>query len=79
MTQRAASSTSASASFSRGLRLALSKREAAAALGCSVNHFERHVQPSLRVVYSGRRRLFPVRELEAWLEREAIRPFGERR
>lgn len=54
-------------------RLALSKAEAAEALGVSVDHFERHVQPHLRVVYSGRRRLFPVRELEGWLDREAQR------
>jgi excisionase family DNA binding protein len=78
MTQRPTSPGSKSASVGSGLRLALSRREAAAALGCSLNHFERHVQPELRVVYSGRRRLFPVRELEAWLERNAIAPLGDR-
>jgi excisionase family DNA binding protein len=54
-------------------RLALSKAEAAASLGISVDHFERHVQPELRIVYRGRRRLIPVRELEKWLEQEASR------
>ena len=55
------------------LRLALSKAEAAEALGVSVDFFEEHIQPDLKVVYRGRRRLIPVRELEAWLERSATR------
>lgn len=54
-------------------RLALSKAEAAASIGLSVDSFERHVLPGLKVVYCGRRRLIPVRELERWLEREAVR------
>lgn len=54
-----------------GVKLAVSKKEAAGALGVSVRHFERHVQDALPVVYSGRRRLYPVRDLEAWLERRA--------
>jgi hypothetical protein len=54
-------------------RLAYSKREAAEALGLSVDSFERHVQPQLKVVYVGRRRLFPVRELERWLSENAAR------
>jgi len=52
-------------------RLALSKPEAAAALGMSLNSFERHVQPELRVIRRGKLRLFPVRELERWLEANA--------
>lgn len=55
------------------LRLTLSKTEAAAALGLSVRFFEQQVQPELRVVRRGRRRLIPVRELERWIEREAAR------
>jgi hypothetical protein len=50
------------------LRLALSRREAAAALGMSLSHFQRHVQPHVRCVYSGQLRLYPVKELERWLE-----------
>jgi hypothetical protein len=42
------------------------------ALGVSRDHFERHVLGSLRVIYSGRRRLIPLRELERWVEREAV-------
>lgn len=48
-------------------RLALSAREAADALGMSLRHFERHVQPHLRIRYSGQLRLIPVAELERWL------------
>ena len=54
-------------------KLALSKAEAAEALGMSVDHLERHVLPDLRVVRSGRLRLVPVSELEAWLDRSAAR------
>lgn len=50
-------------------RLALSRRDAASALGMSLRHFQRHVQPNLRCVYSGQLRLYPVAELELELER----------
>lgn len=52
-------------------RLALSKTEAAEALGVSVDYLDEHVMPDLRVVRRGRRRLIPVSELERWLERSA--------
>jgi excisionase family DNA binding protein len=52
-------------------RLALSKAEAAAALGVSIDFFEQHVMPELRVVRRGRRRLIPVRELDRWLGENA--------
>jgi excisionase family DNA binding protein len=54
-------------------RLALTKVEAAAALGVSVDFLEQHVMPELRVVRRGRRRLIPVRELEGWLDENAVR------
>jgi hypothetical protein len=54
-------------------RLALSREEAAAALGMSLDSFERHVQPTLRLVRLGRMRLVPVREIERWLEENAGR------
>ncbi len=54
-------------------RLALTREEAAAAIGMSVDSFERHVQPTLRLVRLGRMRLVPLRELERWLEDHAQR------
>ncbi len=55
-------------------RVALSVEEAAAALGISRDHLERHVLHELRVIYSGRRRLIPVVELQRWAERQAVAP-----
>lgn len=54
-------------------RVALTKAEAAEALGISVDHLERHVLPELRIVRSGRLRLIPVTELEGWVDRHAAR------
>jgi hypothetical protein len=53
--------------------LALSREEAAAALGMSLDSFERHVQPTMRLVRLGRMRLVPIRELERWLDENAER------
>jgi excisionase family DNA binding protein len=52
-------------------RFTLTRREAAAALGVSLNHFERRVQPELKVVPSGQLVLIPVSELERWVQRHA--------
>ena len=52
-------------------RLALSKQEAAEALGVSVGFFDEQIAHELRMVRRGRRRLIPVRELERWLEKHA--------
>lgn len=54
-------------------RLALSKSEAAEALGVSVDFLEAHILHELRIVRRGRRRLIPVRELERWLDENAAR------
>jgi hypothetical protein len=54
-------------------RLALTREEAAAAIGMSLDSFERHVQPTLRLVRLGRMRLVPIRELDRWLEDNAER------
>ncbi len=48
-------------------RLALTKPEAAQALGVSVDTLERHILPELRVVRRGRLVLIPVQEIERWL------------
>jgi hypothetical protein len=54
-------------------RLALTREEAAAAIGMSLDSFERHVQPTLRLCRLGRIRLVPIRELERWLDENAER------
>jgi excisionase family DNA binding protein len=57
-------------------RLALSKVEAADALGVSVDFLEGHVMHELRIVRRGRRRLIPLGELERWLDENATRALG---
>jgi hypothetical protein len=52
-------------------RFAVTRAEAARALGVSINSFERHVQPELKIVRRGKLRLIPVREIERWLEENA--------
>lgn len=54
-------------------RIALTRDEAAAALGMSLDSFERHVQPELRLIRRGKLRLVPVRELERWADGAAER------
>jgi hypothetical protein len=54
-------------------RLLLTRREAAAALGMSLRHFQRHVQPYVPCVYSGQLRLYRLRDLERWADAEACR------
>lgn len=67
------------ATFRVNPRLALSRQEAAATIGVSLDTFERYVQPELRVVRVGRRRLIPVLELEKWLARSAARVLEDER
>lgn len=54
-------------------RLALNQQEAAESIGVSVDHFERHVKPYVEYVLVGSRRLYPVRELQGFLERESLK------
>jgi excisionase family DNA binding protein len=54
-------------------RLALTKTEAAMALGVSVDYLEQHVMHELRIVRRGRRRLIPLAELQRWLD-DTARP-----
>lgn len=54
-------------------RLAYTRSEAAAALGISVDSFERYIQPELRIVRHGKLRMVPALELERWLEQHATR------
>jgi hypothetical protein len=55
------------------VRLALSRSEAAASLGMSLRHFQRHVAPRVRCIYSGQLRLYPVGELERWVSEQQSR------
>jgi excisionase family DNA binding protein len=59
-------------------KLLLTRREAAQVLGMSLSHFQRHVQPHLRCVYSGQLRLYRLSDLERWVEAEVCTP-GTRR
>ena len=52
-------------------RVTLSREEAAAALGVSLDSFERHVQADIRMIRRGRLRLVPVVELQRWADRFA--------
>jgi excisionase family DNA binding protein len=48
-------------------RVTLTREEAAAAMGVSLDSFERYVQPSIRLIrLSGRLVLVPVSELQRW-------------
>ena len=60
------------------VRLALTRAEAAAALGLSIDSFERYCQGEIPCIRRGRLRLYPVRELERWLEWNAERVLGVR-
>jgi hypothetical protein len=52
-------------------RLMLTRAEAARSLGISLRHFQRHVQPHLSCIYSGQLRLYPITELERWIDQQA--------
>jgi hypothetical protein len=57
-----------------GRRLALNQRDAASALDVSVDYFSEHVAPELPVIRRGRMRLYPVKAMEEWLQRNAELP-----
>ena len=54
-------------------RVAVTRDEAAASLGMSLDSFERHVQPELRLIRRGKLRLVPIVELERWADAAAER------
>lgn len=55
----------------RPLRLALTPNEAAQALGCSRDFFDKHIGPELRWVRRGRLKFVAIAEIEDWLRRSA--------
>jgi hypothetical protein len=52
-------------------RLLLSRKEAAASLGMSLDTFERRVQPVIKLVPCGQLVLVPLGELESWCDDHA--------
>jgi hypothetical protein len=58
-------------------RLAFRVGEAARALGVSEDFFCEHVAPELRCVRRGALKLYPLRELELWLEKTAAHVLEE--
>lgn len=71
------SARTGSASASTVPRLALSKTEAADALGVSIDFLEQHILHELRIVRRGRRRLIPLTELQRWIDNNAHRTLGD--
>jgi AraC-like DNA-binding protein len=59
-------------------RLLLTRQEAAQALGMSLSHFQRHVQPHLPCVYSGQLRQYRPKDLARWAEEAACSPSQRR-
>jgi hypothetical protein len=53
--------------------LALSVGEACEALGVSWDTWRRHIEPDVKLVRLGRRKLVPSTEPQAWLDRHAER------
>jgi hypothetical protein len=52
-------------------RYALTRAEAAASLGMSVNHFDERVRPFVKVITCGQLQLVPPDELERWVRANA--------
>jgi len=55
------------------LRVAYDREEAAAALGMKLDSFERWVQPEIKMIRLGKKRLVPVAELQRWATEAAER------
>ena len=51
--------------------IAVTREDAAAALGMSLASFERYVQPDLALIREGKLRLVPVAELQRWAQGNA--------
>ena len=77
VTSQLGAATEAAERVASAGRLALRVPDAAAALGISVDSFERHVQPEIKLARCGSIRLIPIAELLAWLDRNAAY-LGER-
>lgn len=60
-------------------KLALSISEACEALGVGWDLWHEQIEPEIRLVRLGRRKLVPISELHAWLERHAARALEKER
>jgi len=60
-------------------RVALTREEAAASIGMSLDSFERYVQPHVRMIRRGKLRLVPIAELERFCEETAEATISPRR
>jgi hypothetical protein len=58
-------------------QLALRIKGAAQALGISVESFERHVEPHLKLLRLGTMKLVPTRELQRFIDENACRIGGD--
>lgn len=58
--------------------IALRREQAAAVLSMSVDHFDGHVRPHLRVIRSGRVTPYPREELERWARQNAAMALEDR-
>jgi len=57
--------------------IAVTREQAAAALGMSLDAFEQRVQPFVRLLPNGRRRLVPVAELRRYVEEHVELPIAD--
>jgi len=60
-------------------RIGLTRAEAAEALGVGLTTFKQQVQPHLKVWRVGKLRVFPVAELERWLDENSERVMDDDR
>jgi hypothetical protein len=57
-------------------RITLTQTEAADSLGVSVDFFAEYVKPDVPVIRKGSKRLYRVRDLDAWAEQNAELTLG---
>ena len=76
-TKASAAVLSPSNSTSLSVRLAFRVGEAAHVLGVSEDFFTGNIAPELRCVRRGRVKLYPLRELERWLDENASTVFDD--
>ena len=72
-----ASRSPAAGGWSKPMRLALRREDAARVLAVSEETFDRYIRPTLPVVRLGSVRVYPVAALEAWLLDHADAPTVE--